>query len=292
MSELELPQHLRLLTIAAHPHDVTYTLGTSAHHIERGDSVTVVSLTDGVTTHNEELEDEMRKPEHERRAAVLQRSRTEQAQLKQREMERVCGLFGIADVRVLPFADNPISPTPEMHRTLSEIFYEVRPHLGITHAPFNYPYRNQVSISSHDHPATGQIVGRAMQAVSQPDPERKHAPHKVAQVYYIGVEFGWTDIDLFVDISDQVANRIKAEAFYETQGHTAEFARKRIEAFAGYHGWFGQTGYAEPFMRGRPQTSSHLTITDNDLRTALESGRENLERVGHFASGRESGREG
>lgn len=287
MSELELPRHLRLLTIAAHPHDVTYTLGTSAHHIERGDSVTVVSLTDGVTTHNEELEDEMRKPEHERRAEILQRPRAEQAQRKQKEMERVGGLFGITDVRVLPFADNPINITAEMHRTLTGIFYEVRPHLVITHAPFNYPYRNQSSIWSHDHATTGQAVGRAMQSIAQPDPERKHAPHKVAQVYYIGVEFGWTDIDLFVDISDQVANRIKAEAFYETQGHTSEFSRKRIEAFAGYHGWFGHTGYAEAFMRGRPQTSDYLMVTDNDLRTSLESGRENLDRIGYFASGRE-----
>ena len=34
-----------------------------------------------------------------------------------------------------------------------------------------------------------------------------------------------------------------------------------------------------------------IQLAEN-LRTALESGRENLERVGHFASGREWGREG
>ena len=53
-----MTEHLRLLTVTAHPHDVTYTLGTSAHHIERGDSVTVACLSDGVTTHDEELENE------------------------------------------------------------------------------------------------------------------------------------------------------------------------------------------------------------------------------------------
>ena len=79
MTEPTLPDQLQLLTITAHPHDVTYTLGTSAHHIERGDRVTVVSLTDGVTTHDEELEDEMRKPESERREEILQRPRQEQA---------------------------------------------------------------------------------------------------------------------------------------------------------------------------------------------------------------------
>ena len=61
MTDSTLPDSLQLLTIVAHPHDVTYTLGTSAHHIQRGDRVTVVSLTDGVTTHNAELEDELRK---------------------------------------------------------------------------------------------------------------------------------------------------------------------------------------------------------------------------------------
>ena len=110
----------------------------------------------------------------------------------------------------------------------------------------------------------------------------------MAQIYYIGVEFGWTDIDLFVDISDQVARRMEAEGLYETQGHTSEFSRKRIEAFAGYHGWFGRTGYAEPFIRERSQTSDYLTVTPNDLRTASQSGRQNLDQIGQFASARDT----
>ena len=280
-------EHLQLLTIAAHPHDVTYTLGTSAHHIERGDRVTVVSLTDGVTTHNEELEDEMGKPEHERRAEILERPRNEQAQRKQTEMEKVCGLFGITDVRVLPFADNPIDDTPKLHDTLAQVFYEVRPQIVITHAPFNYPYHHHSSLWSHDHPKTGQLVMQTMQRVAQPDKQRKESPHQVAQVYYIGVEFGWTDIDLFVDITDQIHNRIKAEALYETQGHTSEFGRKRIEAFAGYAGWFGRTGYAEPFIRAGGQTDHYLTVTPNDLARAGSEGKSKLDTMGYFASARE-----
>ncbi len=285
MSTVQLPENLRLLTIVAHPHDATYTLGTSAHHIERGDSVTVVSVTDGVTTHDEELEDEMRKPEAERDPAILNRSRSDQAQRKQEELGRVCGLFGIEDVRVLPFADNPIEPGPEVVKTLVDIFYEVRPHIVITHAPYNYPHHGHYPIIDHDHPAAGILAARAMQRISQPDKDRVRPPHKVAQIYYIGVEFGWTDIDLFVDISDQMANRIRAEGLYETQGHTPEFARKRIEAFAGYHGWFGNSGYAEPFIRARGQFSSHLSVTDRELEQSLETGKQNLERIGYFASG-------
>ena len=285
MTDSAPPDHLQLLTIAAHPHDVTYTLGTSAHHIQRGDRVTVVSLTDGVTTHDEELEDEMRKPEHERRAEILQRPRHEQAKRKQLELTRVCGLFGITDVRVLPFADNPIEATPDLHGTLTDIFFEVRPDIVITHAPFNYPHHNLVSLWSQDHPTAGQIVCQAMQRVSQADTKRRRSPHQVAQVYYIGVEFGWTEVDVLVDISDQIANRIQAEALYETQGHTPAFARKRLEAFAGYAGWWCQTGYAEPFIRAKAESSDCLTVTPNDLSNARRTGKEKHDRMSQCVSG-------
>ncbi len=278
------PTPLRLLTITAHPHDVTYTLGTSAHHVERGDSVTVVSLSDGVTTHDEELEDEMRKPAEERRAEILERPRSEQAERKQAELQRVCALFGIEDARVLPFADHPLDSSPQLIEALTDIFYEVRPQVVITHAPYNYPHRNMFSLWDGDHPLAGQLVLQAMQRVAQPDRRRERSLHQVAQVYFIGVEFGWTDIDLFVDISDQVARRIEAEALYETQGHGPQFSRKRIESFAGYHGWFGRTGYAEPFIRQSAQTSDCLTVTANDLRRAQMTGRENLDQMGQFAS--------
>ena len=277
---------LRLLTIAAHPHDVTYTLGTSAHHIQRGDSVTVVSLTDGTTTHDEALVDELRKPEGKRRAEIMEQSRGDKAQRKQVEMQNVCALFGITDVRVLPFADNPIEATPQLYQTLADIFYDVRPHIVITHAPYNEAYRGHASMWDHDHPMTGQIVCQTMQRVSQADPQRKRAPHNVALVYYIGVEFGWNEIDVFVDITDQVDNRMKAEALYESQGHTADLARKRIEAFAGYAGWFGRTGYAEPFIRATAQVSNFLPLTANELQRAGQSGEQMLAKIGHFASGR------
>jgi len=280
------PDSLQLITIVAHPHDVTYTLGTSAHHIERGDRVTVVSLTDGITTHDEELEDELRKAEHERRSVILERSDDVQSERKQDELKRVCGLFGITDVRVLPFTDNPIEPTPEIRGALADIFYELRPDIVITHAPYNYPYRDQHSLFDTDHCMAGQLAAGVMQSIGQADKRHARPPHRVAQVYYIGVEFGWTDIDLFVDISDQIANRIQAEALYKTQGHTSGFGRKRVEAFAGYHGWFGRTGYAEPFVRSRGETGRYLTVTPTDLEIARQTGRESIESLGRFESGK------
>ena len=283
MSATDIPQNLRLLTIVAHPHDITYTLGTSAHHIEKGDSVTTVSLTDGVTTHNEELEDELRKPPHDRDPSILQRSHQEQAERKQKEFIEVCALFGVTDARVLPFSDNPIEPSEQMARTLAEILYEVRPHIVITHPPYNETNRGHASLFSHDHAKTGQIVLQTLQTVSQADPKRQHAPHHVAQVYYIGVEFGLNSIDLFVDITDQINKRIEAEAKYVTQGHTADLASKRLESWAGYFGWCARTGYAETYIRANADVDNYLTVSNHMLRNAATGGEERLAKMAQKA---------
>ena len=91
--------------------------------------------------------------------------------------------------------------------------------------------------------------------------------------------------NLFVDISHQIANRIKAEALYESQGHTTQLAHKRIEAFAGSSGWWSQTGYAEPFIRAKAMSSNYLTVTENELRIAQLSGKELMDRLSQFSSG-------
>ena len=113
----------------------------------------------------------------------------------------------------MPFPDNPLDPSSsEILSELTDILHEIRPHVVITHAPYNYPYRNMTSLWDNDHSLAGQLVLRALQRTGQPDARRQRSPLHVAQVYYIGVEFGWTDIDLFVDISDQVGKRLEAEA--------------------------------------------------------------------------------
>jgi len=128
-----------------------------------------------------------------------------------------------------------------------------------------------------------------MQHIAQAAPQRKQSSHQVAQINYIGVDFGWTDIDVFVDISDQLNNRIKPEALYETQGRTFELARKRIEAFAGYAGWWSRTGCAETFIRAKVQNADYLTDTSNDLKIAGLTGNESHAILSQFASSQSAG---
>ena len=113
-------------------------------------------------------------------------------------------------------------------------------------------------------------VYRAQEQCAKADTQKERAPHNVAGTYYMGVESAYYDIHVCVDITDQMDNRIKAEKMSETQGHTEEFAHKRLEIGAGQFGWHAKVAYAEPFVRAQQQVQTHLTVTEHDMRASLE----------------------
>ena len=69
---------LRILSVNAHPHDFTHHAGTLGIHTTDGDSVTVVSLTGGASTHNQKLAEEMAKPKENRNQETIDRINQEQ----------------------------------------------------------------------------------------------------------------------------------------------------------------------------------------------------------------------
>ena len=259
---------LRLLAIVAHPHDLCHMGGTCAHHVERGDRVTVVAITGGQTTHDEKLADELRKPPDQRDPGVLGRSQEEYAESKAGEFAKVCGVFGITDVRVLPFSDHPLEVTDTVVGALVEILYEVRPQMILTHAPYTLPDRRSHYAWVNDHTAAGIAVQKAIERAAIPDRDHGRAPHKVASIYYTGVDFAFHEVDVCIDIADQVTNRKKAEMLFESQGHTPELAEKRIESSAGFQGWKANIGYAETFIRGYREVSRCLSVSEENLRLA------------------------
>ena len=132
------------------------------------------------------------------------------------------------------------------------------------------------SRGSTTHTAAGIAVQRALNQVSIPDRDRGHAPHKVASVYYTGVDYAFHEVDVCIDISDQVENRKRAEILFESQGHTPELAEKRIESSAGFQGWKANIGYAETFIRGYREVSRCLSVTEENLLLAEMSHEERL----------------
>lgn len=278
MESVQSGEPLSILVIVAHPHDFTHVSGTCGNHIEDGDRVAVVFLTNGGTTHNELLYDEMLKSPDQRDAGIVQKPHADYVAQKESEMRSVCDLFGIRDITVLPNEDNFIKITEKMVEDLATIICDRRPDVVITQRP-QHLRQHQVHLPD-DHFITAEAahhgIARAMQVKAGTD----RRPHNVTQIFYIGVDTGPNEIDLFVDITDQVEKRIQAEAMFASQGHTPEKSRRRVELCAGFYGWYGRVAYAEPFIRANPELMTRLPLSKVQRAISLEMHGQREKRLG------------
>ena len=264
MSTNEATERLSLLMVVAHPHDFTHMAGTCAHHIEDGDSVTVVAITGGGSTHNERLYDELRKRPEDRDEKILAQQMDQYVDKKMKQFCDACAIFGITDARVLPFTDVPLRMSDDMVQILADLICEVRPHIVMTHAP-DHPVNTTISFMDDDHVEAGRSMRMAMRLAGAPDAARGRTPHHVVSLFYMGMEFPDQEVNYLVDITDQAENRLNAEMLFTTQAHTPEFARKRLDVEVGHRGWNAGTAYAEPFVRAQRQVGRKLSITKHNV---------------------------
>jgi LmbE family N-acetylglucosaminyl deacetylase len=102
----------QVLVIAAHPDDESYGLGgTMARHIRRGDQVSVLILTDGVTARHNETELQ--------KAAAL----------------KACAALGVDDVRFAGLPDQRLDGMPllEVIKPIHALVRGLRPQVVYTH---------------------------------------------------------------------------------------------------------------------------------------------------------------
>ena len=279
MSTADKKEPIRLLVVTAHPHDFTHMAGTCGMHVDRGDSVTVVSVTGGANIHNEPLERELRKPPAERNMDIVNESADVYAGRKKHEMHEAAALFGITDVRVLPYKDNPLEVTRALETELADIIYETRPHMLLTHDPYGIPAHGYASMAPDDHRDVGIAMQRALAIAGTPDAKTQKTPHRVAVTYYTGVSIAFHDWDVIIDVSNHAENRLKAEMMFQSQGSNEAFARKRIEMTLSLPGWTGGCGFGEAFIRARPQINDHLELTDIELTQGEQSSMERMATV-------------
>lgn len=273
---------LRILVVVAHPHDFTHMAGTCGKHVKRGDSVTVLSVTGGVRVHNVPLEDELRKPPEERDQKIVGESSEHYAGRKRHELIDACAVFGITDVRVLGFTDDYgyLRPSDELNQAIADVILETRPHILLTHAPYVISMHGHGYAGADDHRAAGIAVQRACEIAGAPPADAKHVSHRIAKTYYTGAEFSFNDWDLIVDITDQVKNRVRAEALFTTQGHYEGFAMKRVEMGTGHSGWYGGFPYGESFLQARPRLDDHLPVSEVELRHSEQSTMDDMAALG------------
>jgi len=271
MNWLQTTTQVQLLGLFAHPHDLTHALGTMGNHVNNGDNVTVAILTDGGGTHNERLFEELRKGEGERDSGVTEQDHNEYTEQKYDEARRACALFGIDDVRFMGYPDKPLKPSDELIEDVADLICEVKPDVLITEVPSKQT-KSRTSNAQDDHTMTAAIVNDALVLAGHPRQGQQRVPHKPARIYYCCPSQPSDEVDVYVDISDWEEQRIEAEMSYESQGHTPAYARQRIMRLYGHYGWCVGVNLAEKFLRGNPNVTSLLPVTDLDLKASEGSG--------------------
>ena len=269
---------IRLLLIGAHPADTfDQAGGTLAHHIENGDSVTVVAATLGTRSHDWELIDEQKKSGE----AMDVEKHQEQARAKKMdETKRACAIMGITDVRSLDFHDDEELVTEPMIQSIADVIRETRPDVLITHHPYEEG-------GFKLHATIGRATMYAFRKAAGSGRSRSLPAHNTPAVFfmnptaYVGISMSNSfaaQIDVYVDITDVIDKKVKAMDCIASQYYGGSFARKRAEAADGHYGYDANVPYAEAFQRFRPQLCHRLPVTDFELLSATDTAEEGMER--------------
>jgi len=177
----------RVLIVGAHPDDETYGVGgTILKHTTRGDAVSVLILTDGVTARHNEVE------------------------MQKAAARRACERLGITDVRFAGLPDQRLDSLPllEVIRPIHAAVRELTPEIVYTH------HRGDVN---QDHRT---VLAATLVAVRPLDsnPVKRILSYEVASSTEWGPPFTeWAFLpNVFVDISTTLEAKLKAvEAYRE-----------------------------------------------------------------------------
>lgn len=274
---------LTLISIGAHPADIfDQSGGTMAHHAARGDRVAAAVLTHGARVHDAVISDEMFHRESVPEAEELEALMVERADVKAQEVRRSCQLLGCDELYFLGLDDAVLLVTDAAVRRLARLLREVRPHVVLTH----FPYEGN---GINAHATAGQIVLQAMGLAGSVDPGDTNPPHKTAQVFFFGTGAAKlpSDVwgarggfynDVFVDIGDVVDKKLAALDALESQGYGGAYARKRIETSDGAFGNAVRCSYAEGFIKMNAEVHYHLPVTESALELAAASDHQVIER--------------
>jgi LmbE family N-acetylglucosaminyl deacetylase len=253
---------LRILLIGGHPAD-TFDVsgGTLAHHIQRGDKVTVVSMTHGARTHSFELLDEVKKGN-----TSMKQANTiiiKEKEKKQREVQEACGILGISDVRFMDY-DDPISiPDMQIIHEIDEIIRETKPHILITH----YPLERAGVWGTHSQ--CGQMVMKAQRTAIGARKGTNLPHHHIAQIFFMNLPGEGEVLDLltprfmpvYIDISDVIEKKIEAMDKLASQHYSGAYNRKLAETYDGSRGSAVRVNYAETFLPYYPDIYQHLPVS-------------------------------
>ena len=213
----------RVLVFAAHPDDEVLGMGgTIAVHVDGGDQVRVVVVTDGSSAqYPGDSETRLRKEEEALRAAAE---------------------LGVMDYVHLALPDMRLDTLPhvEVNRVVEEHVGDFAPELVYTpHPDVNLDHRRLFdSVAVATRPVPGQPVRRLLTYAPTSSTEWTPAP------------LNWFVPNWFVDIGEAIERKVAAFAHYETERREYPHPRseRAIRATAEFYGASCGCEHAEPFV--------------------------------------------
>jgi N-acetylglucosamine malate deacetylase 1 len=213
---------MNVLVFAAHPDDEVLGMGgTIAIHADRGDSVTVVCLTDGSSTQY---------PDDEARRA----QKNEEAQAAAKALGAKYVHLDLPDMRLDTLAHVDINRVVEQHirEHAPEVVYTAQPDVNLDHrALFD-------SVSVAARPTPGHPVRRLL----------TYAP--TSSTEWTPAATNWFVPNWFVDITTTMERKLEAFACFKTEERPYPHPRsaRALEAHAQFYGATVGCEYAEPFV--------------------------------------------
>lgn len=213
----------RVLVIAAHPDDEVLGMGgTIAVHVDRGDVLRVLVVTDGSSAQYPGDEATRARKEEEARLAASELGIEDYVHLE------------LPDMRLDTLAHVEVNNVVEEHvRDLSpQVVYTVQPDVNLDHRVLF----DSVAVATR--PMPGQPVRRLLTYAPASSTEWTPAP------------VNWFVPNWFVDVTETLERKVAAFAHYETERREFPHPRseRAIRSAAAYHGASCGWEYAEPFV--------------------------------------------
>ncbi len=189
---------MNVLVIGAHPDDELLGVGgTIVRHLEQGDRVSVLLLTDG---HNSRTRD-----------AARAREVSPQVLARRKSARAACELLGISDLQMLPYPDQRLDTVP-----IVEIVQEIE--RAMAPAPPDIVYTHHGGDVNSDHRVTFEATLTATRPVGQRYPARVLCYETISSTEW-GAPFPDKLFcpNVFVDISSALDLKLKAIECYRQE---------------------------------------------------------------------------
>ena len=258
-----MTEPLRILNIGGHPKDaIIYAGGTMAKHAARGDRVTMLTPTTGLSHHLQAINEYRDSGEMPDMSALVEE--------RKQELIEAAGELGVTDVRFLGYDDQIALPSAEIVNDIADVIGDIRPNVIVTHWPYD---------TVPTHAVTTQMTLLAVDAASGIRPGKPYAPTggdtggETAQLFY-HVHLGRSNIletlniripTTVIDITDTVGKKTNAMNKFTSQhfGEDSPLQRKVREGLdGGQYSAVSRIAYSEVFVAHNPEVYEYLPVSE------------------------------